>query len=258
MKYRRAAVASTFSPTFAAVLAEAEHFARFCKAELDIVHASNFDEEKEKRFFDAMRRRIEIRWVQAETPAQAIVDATREGGYGLLIAGALQRDDTDRHFTNGVARELLRSAPCDLLLLPHPNTEPAPVRRVVFAVEPGEDVGDFLREQVRQLRPEAVTIAATHTPFAAAIAASRGEEPSDVNKWLERLVMEVDGNGVEVDASVVTSNTGYTLCDFIEGLNADLLVVKKQAARDPLPAHMNWLYQVIPCRLLAVRDEKRA
>lgn len=258
MNYQRAAVASTFSPTFAAVLAEAEHFAQFCGADLHIVHASNFDAEKERRFFDAMRRKIEIRWIEAETPARAILDATTEGGYELLIAGALQKEDSDRHFTNGVARELLRFTPCDLLLLPHPSTEPEPIRHVVFAVEPGEDVADFLQTQVKRLRPASVTLAATHTPFAAAIAASRGEKVGDVDEWLETLVEAIGDHAEKVETRVVTSNTGYTLCDVILGLAADLLVVKMKAAKDPLPAHMNWLYQVIPTRLLAVKAESRA
>ncbi len=258
MNYQRAAVASTFSPTFAAVLAEAEHFAQFCGADLHIVHASNFDAEKEKRFFDAMRRKIEIRWAEAETPARAILDVTTQGGYELLIAGALQTEDNDRHFTNGVARELLRSSPCDLLLVPHPSTAPGPLRHVVFAVEPGEEMADFLRSQVQRLRPEAVTIAATHTPFAAAIAASKGEEIADVDDWLEGLVAAIEDDTVKVETRVVTSNTGYTLCDVIQSLEADLLVVQMRDGKDPLPTHMNWLYQVVPSRLLAVRPEKRA
>lgn len=258
MKYQRAAVASTFSPTFAAVLAEAEHFAHFCGADLQIVHASHFDADKEKRFLDAMKRKVEIRWAGGKSPALAILEAAREGNYELLIAGALQKEDSDRHFTNGVARELLRSSPCDLLLVPHPSMTPALPRHVVFAVEPGEAVDDFLRDQVERLKPEAVTIVAAHTPFAAAIAASRGEKPTDVHEWLESQAAAVDGDGVKVETFVVTSNTGYSLCDFIEGLAADLLVVRMRNTNDPLPAHMNWLYQVVPSRLLAVKEAKRA
>ena len=62
--YRRAGVASTFSPTFEAVIAEAVSFARHCGAELEIVHAAAFDAEKEKRFLEAMGRAAAIRWVE--------------------------------------------------------------------------------------------------------------------------------------------------------------------------------------------------
>jgi hypothetical protein len=47
-------VASTFSPTFTGVLAEAKRFASHCSAHLEIVHAAGFDIEKEKRFLAAL------------------------------------------------------------------------------------------------------------------------------------------------------------------------------------------------------------
>lgn len=253
MNYQRAAVASTFSPTFAAVLAEAESFARFCGANLDVVHAAQFDADKARRFEEALGRKVEIRWAEAENPARGIAAAAGEHGYELLIAGALQKEDNDRHFTNGVARELLRTSPCDLLLVPHPATKPKPLRHVVFALEPAEAAVDFLQNQVGYLRPEAVTIAVTHTPFAAAIAASKGEKPADLDEWLEGLVEAIQSDGISVETRVVTSNTGYAVYDVIQGLEADLLVIHLQNAVDPLPTHMSWLYQVIPTRLLAVK-----
>jgi DNA-binding PadR family transcriptional regulator len=83
-------------------------------------------------------------------------------------------------------------------------------------------------------------------------AASRGEQPGDVEAWLEDLTDSLAGHDVEVEGRVVTSITGYSLCDMIEGLEADLLVVKAEPD-GPLPKHMDWLYQVIPTRLLLVR-----
>ncbi|MGB7837327.1 MAG: hypothetical protein WBL40_04390 [Terrimicrobiaceae bacterium] len=50
----------------------------------------------------------------------------------------------------------------------------------------------------------------------------------------------------------MTAITGDTLCDTIEGLEADLLVVEAEA-NGSLPRHTDWLYQVIPMRLLLVR-----
>src|ERR1700752_3646003 len=98
--YRRAGVASTFSPTFAAVLAEAESFARHCGAELEIIHAAEFDAEKERRFLEAMGEEAAIRWVSKHPPAQAIISAAQDYDYELVIAGALQVEDADRPFTS--------------------------------------------------------------------------------------------------------------------------------------------------------------
>ncbi len=252
MTYHRAAVASTFSPTFAAVLAEAGCFARHWGASLEVLHAAAYAPEKESRFREALGDGVKICWVEKENPASALLSVA--GNYELLIAGALQREDGARPYTSGVARDLLRSAPCDLLLVPRPVEDPAPLDHVVFALEPGEWSSDLLRHAIERLRPKRATIAVTQTPFAAAIAASRGEQPRDVDAWLEKITGGLADSAVEIEARIVTSNTGYNLCDVIEGLEADLLVVRALPEGGPLPTHMNWLYQVIPTRLLVVRQ----
>ncbi|HEY5741273.1 MAG TPA: universal stress protein [Terrimicrobiaceae bacterium] len=257
--YRRAGVASTFSPTFSAVLAEADCFARHCGAELEIIHAAEFDLEKEKRFFEALGENAPIRWVTKHPPAQAIIAAVQDFDYELVIAGALQVEDADRPFTSSVARELMRKAPCDLLLVPRPLESPKVLRRVVFALEPGDDAAHFLQSSVKLLQPEHVVIAVTETPFAAAIAASRGEQIQDVDSWVEDLCGLLSGSGTETESRVVNSNTGYALCDVIQALDADLLVVKALPGDQggALPLHMDWLYQIIPTRLLVAKGAER-
>ena len=86
MDYQHVGVASTFSPTFTGVLAEAKRFASHCGADLEIMHAGAFDIEKEKRFLGALRQRAEIRWVEGETAASAIIAAVEYFAYDLLIA----------------------------------------------------------------------------------------------------------------------------------------------------------------------------
>lgn len=248
--YRKAAVASTFSPTFAAVLAEAKCFAGHCDSSLDILHAAARTDEKEARFREVLGDAAAIRWLEKESPSAALLSVAQD--YELLIAGALQREDGERHFTSSVARDLLRSAPCDLLLVPRPMELAVPPAHIVLALDPGEEARDLLARVVRNLRPARVTMAVTHTPFAAAIAASRGETPTDLDAWLEGLAAGLEDCDVELDERVVRSNTGYNLCDTVEGLKADLLIVKANETGS-LPLHMNWLFQVIPTRLLVVK-----
>lgn len=254
MDYKRAGVASTFSPTFTAVLAEADCFARHCGVELEVLHAAAFDEGKERRFRDALGRDITVRWVENEKPSRAIILAVNEFCHDLLIAGALQSEDADKPFTSGVARELLRHAPCDLLLVPHPVTEPKAPERVVFALDPGAD-SEFLHRAAEVLRPKHAIIAATVTPFAAAIAASRGQETENPEAWLDREAGILGASGIEVETTVVRSNTGYMFCEVVQGLEADLLIVNARSKKSHtgLPVHLDWLYQVIPTRLLVVR-----
>jgi nucleotide-binding universal stress UspA family protein len=256
--YQRVGVASDFSPTFAAVLAEARRFASHCGADLEIVHAAAFDSEKERRFLGALGRRAPIRWVQGETIAGALITAVDDFAYELLIAGTLHRESDDKPFTGDVARELLHNAPCDLLLVPRPVEEPSAPEHIVFAFEPEpeEENGELLRQTVQVLRPRRVTIAITDTPFAPAIAASRGQRPRDLELSLEDLADSLAGHEVEIDGRVVTSITGYGLCETVQGLEADLLVVKAEAD-GVLPMHMDWLYQVIPTRLLRVQKRRK-
>jgi Universal stress protein family len=253
MDYQHVGVASTFSPTFTGVLAEAKRFASHCGADLEIMHAGAFDIEKEKRFLGALGQRAEIRWVEGETAAKAIIAAVETFAYDLLIAGTPHREMDDKPFAGAVASELLRNASCDLLLVPRPLEDPPPPQHIVFAFEPEqEEDRELLHRAVEVLRPQRVTIAVTERPFAPAIAASRGEQPGDVEAWLEEVAGSLAGHDVEVEGRVVTSITGYTLFDTIEGLEADLLVVKAEPDGS-LPKHMDWLYQVIPTRLLLVR-----
>jgi nucleotide-binding universal stress UspA family protein len=256
--YQHVGVASDFSPTFTAVLAEAKRFSSHCGADLEIVHAGAFDSEKEKRFLEALGQPTQIRWIQGETIARAIIAAVENFAYELLIAGTLHRETDDKPFAGDVARELLRSAPCDLLLVPRPLDEPTLPQHIVFALEPEpeEENCELLRQAVQVLRPGRVTIVVTDRPFAPAIAASRGEEPRDLEARLEELADSLAEHKVEVEGRVVTCITGYTLCDTIEELEVDLLVVKAEPDGS-LPIHMDWLYQVIPTRLLRVRERRK-
>ena len=256
--YRRAGVASAISPTFVPILAEALNFAAHVGAELEIFHAAEYEAGKEQRFQEALvalNAQAHIRWVAEHGELAAILTgAAQTAGCDLLMAGALAKEDSERPFSNGVARALLRATTCDLLLFPGPSETPGPPAHIVFALEPGGAVSDWLRQSVSVLRPEKVTLATLHSPFTQALAASRGEEHVEADAWLEGLADDLSGTKVEIDTFAVPSNTGFTLCDAIQGMNAGLLVVRADPATGALPRHMDWLYQVIPTRLLLVRN----
>jgi nucleotide-binding universal stress UspA family protein len=179
----------------------------------------------------------------------------KDFAYDLLIAGTPGRETDDKPFAGNVAAELLLNAPCDLLMVPRPLTHPTPPKHITFVFEPEEEKDcELLGRAVEVLRPQRVTIVVTKRPFAPAIAASRGEEVRDVEAWLQKLAGSLAGHDVEVEERVVTSITGYSTCDAIEGMETDLLVVRAEPDGS-LPKQMDWLYQVIPSRLLVVREK---
>ncbi len=259
--YRKAAVASTFSPTHLAVLFEAWDLAQRAGATLDVLHAEAETEEKRRCFENSFRKvgcAATVRWLEGVSPGDAILDAARHFEYDLLIAGALEREtQTDgRAFTGSVARRLLVESPCDVLLLPRPAESRPQMEKVFFAVEPGRPVADFVIEVSGQLGLSSVMLAFSKSPFEAALAASRGESLEDIEVWVEETVAVLEGAGIAADVFPVTSNTGFGLCDTIQGNGADLLIV--QAGRQDgclhLPSRLDWLRQIIPTRLL-IRSE---
>lgn len=254
MDYRRIGVASTFSPRFFAVLTEADCFARHVGAELEIIHAADEDEEKEKRFHEALgklQRIGRVRWAEGANPSEAIISAAEEFGHGLVIAGALEKDDEDGYLYAGrVARALMAGCARDLLLMPHPVESPVPPRHIVFTIVAGEE--DFPLAAAKTLRPERATLLAVDTPFSGALAASLGKEAFDPQDGIAALQEKLEADGVAVESRVVSSTTGFVLCEVVQGLDADLMVVHApfEAGSRRFPVHLDWLAQIIPTRLL--------
>jgi len=141
MDYQHVGVAATFSPTFTGVFAEAKRFASHCGADLEIVHAGAFDIEKETRFLEALGQRAAIRWVEGETAASVIITAVEDFAYDLLVAGTPHRHMDDKPFAGDVAPELLRNAPCDLLLVPRPLEDPSAAATYRICLRAGAEGG---------------------------------------------------------------------------------------------------------------------
>jgi len=260
--YRRAAVASTFSPTHLAVLTEADAFVRKVGSGLDVLHAAERTDEKEKNFeqsFATLNNNPKVHWVPGNNPGDCLLQAAQSHSHDLLIAGALERepDEDARAFTGSVARRLLGEAPCDILLLPRPMEGSPTIENAFFAVEPGQAITSFVLEAAATLGLQKVTLAVAETPFAAAIAASRGETPIDARRWAEEITESIEKAGITVEALHINSNTGFGLCDAVQGFGADLMIVRATRAHGKivLPTHMDWLRQVIPTRLLVCCGE---
>jgi len=259
--YRKAAVASTFSPTHRSVLAEADAFARHVGASLDVLHAAPHSAETERRFRESLTdlgREAYVHWLPGDSPAESLLDGARELSFDVVIAGALEREPEaeERAFTGSVARRFLSEAPCDLLLLPRPEEDPRPIESGLFAVQPGTVVRQFVETQAKALQLDHVILVVSETPFARAIAASKGEAALNTREWADRLADELKEVGVSAESSVIDSNTGFGLCEAARGFNADLMVVQAAArgGRHQLPAHLDWLNQVIPTRFLLCRE----
>ncbi len=261
--YRHIGVASTFSPRFLAVLAEADRIARRFAGPLSIVHAASEDAERAARFDAALaqlRRDLPtpVLWsdpAQGQQPSAAIVAACQMHQVDLLLAGALERETEHRNFIGGVARDLLQHAPCDLLLIPKPDETVTASSVIAVEVDLDDASVDSLTracEIATCLGAAELVFIAVVTPFDEAKAAARKEPARSPEDRLAEIVDQASGFTGAVDVRVIRSNTGFAVCDFVQDSNVDFLIViaRQDNGARVLPPHMDWLLQVIPSNVL--------
>lgn len=253
--YRQLGVASTFSPRFFAVLAEADRYARLFDAPLHVIHAAEENPEAEARFAEALAKLdraagTRVLWSAADSPTEAILAACLQGGIDLLLAGALEREGDHRNFVGSVARELLRRMPCDLLLLPKPGEAGLPCGRAVVEVDlqrPSVDFLDRACDVATRLGANEMVFIGIVTPFDEA----RADGPLDEAR-LAGIVDQASGFEGEVDCHLLRSTTGFAVCDFLQENGGGLFVAgsRRQEGVRRLPTRLDWLLQVIPTNVL--------
>ncbi len=272
--YQRVAVASTFSPRFEQVLAEAKRARDRLGAELHLIYVGEKSDETTERFAVALAELglpadSPIHY-QDGPPAEAILKAAKANGVQLLVAGALEKEAVIRSFLGNVARRLVREAGCSVMLFTKPERAPQPMRRIAFYV-PGysEHTRAALRQTLdlaTQEQCENLYVLRVYSSFDAARAnlqanqkaaadqpAARTMEEEEVA--LENFIESAGTTEVPIEARCLRSNTGFAASDFVQTVEADLLVVPVEATResDGIPAHIAWVTDVIPCNLWIIR-----
>jgi nucleotide-binding universal stress UspA family protein len=276
LTYRRIAVASAFSPRFEMVLAEAKRVRDRFNAELNLIYVGEKDAQTQRRFAEALAAMglpadASIHY-QTGSPAEAIIKAARANGVELIVAGALEKEVVVRAFVGTVARRLVREASCSVMLFTTPERDPKPLRRIVFYVA---DYNAHTRQALCRAARfaeregcENLYIIRVYTTFDAARATLRETQPDnpahaaartleEEEDALEEFIDSACETEVPVDARCISGNTGFVASDFIQAVEADLLVVSIAPTPTPeldeLPAHIAWVTDVIPCNLWVIR-----
>jgi nucleotide-binding universal stress UspA family protein len=249
-----------------AVLAEAGRVSRSLAAPLFLIHADEFTEEKEERFRSALRDlRLDstatIRFEPGE-PAEAILKIQREESIDLLIAGAMETESVHRNFTGDVARELLRRAPCDLLLYTEPKEDPKPPEGMLVVVPDLSESSRLVVGAALNLAGKTggrqITILHVQTTFAEAKekALKVGNDSPSAEQTLESWIEDLARPNLELDYHLLRGNTGFTACEFIQSSGTDLVVMPSQMPSSNQPVFapaLDWIIQVIPGNLWVIR-----
>jgi nucleotide-binding universal stress UspA family protein len=269
--YKTIAAATTFSPRFKQVLAEAKRIRDRFSANLHLIHVDGRDSEIPRKFSKALAE-LElpadspIHYEEGD-PAEAILAALARENIDLLVAGALEKEIVLHPFLGNVARRLVREANCSLMLFTHPEKNPKPLRRIVFIADHSKEELSALRTtlQLAEAEPcERLYVIAIVTAFDEARASIRGnamnahaQEPNGANEdALEELVLSAGTTEVPIETRFIRGATGLAASDFVRSVEADLLVVplpKTGGKVQQLPSNIAWVSDVIPCNLWVIR-----
>lgn len=272
--YKTIAVASAFSPRFEQVLAEAKRVRDRFGSELHLIYVGERDQGTMSRFAEALAAtglpaESFIHYHQG-SPADAILEAIRENGVELIVAGALEKEVILRPFLGNVARRLVREAPCSVILFTRPDRQPKPLLRFVFFVPDYSAHAQHALELTLQLAEKEgcanLYVIRVYTTFDAARATLRANLPEETEQLaaptleeeedaLDEFIHAAGESTIHIEPRCIRGNTGFAASDFVQAVQADLLVVPVETTdeSDGLPAHIAWVTDVIPCNLWIIR-----
>jgi len=269
--YRTIAVASTFSPRFKQVLAEAKRIRDRFSADLHLIHVGDRNEEISKKFNNALAQLqlpadSPVHYENGD-PADAILRAVARENIDMVVAGALEKEVVLHPFLGNVARRLVREAACAVMLFTHPDLKPKPLRQIVFVADHSEHALHALKRTLELASAEScerlyvIRIITAFDKARASIRAEAGDSTKSETRdeeedALERFVLSAGATAVPIEARCIRGNTGLAASDFVQSLKADLLVVPMQKNDDAiqqLPSNIAWISDVIPCNLWVIR-----
>lgn len=268
--YKNIAVAAAFSPRFHQVLAEARRVRERFGANLSFIYVGKRDADTTRKFTEALQALqlpadSVIHYEQGD-PATAILGAAQKHKLELLIAGALEKAAVHRQFLGDVARRLVSESPCSVLLFTAPELEPKPLRHIVFIAEYSEHAQRAFRRTLHfaeREKCERLYAIRSYTTFDKARARRRGKTPRAAARTLDEeeialqdFVLAAGATPVPIETRCIRGNTGFAVSDFIQSVEANLLVVPLESRPDAeakLPASIAWITDVIPCNLWVIR-----
>ena len=269
--YKTIAVATTFSPRFKHVLAEAKRIRDRFGAKLHLIYVGRRNEETSRRFSDVL---VELELpadspihYEEGDPAEAILAALARENIDMLVAGALEKEIVLHSFLGNVARRLVREANCSVILFTHPEKRPKPLRRIVFITDHSRQGLVALKTTLMLAEAEScerLYVIGIITAFDEARASIAGDATGSTThkpnhseeEPLEEFVLSAGATEVPIETRFIRGATGLAASDFVRSVEADLLVVPLPKSRETvqqLPSNIAWVSDVIPCNLWIVR-----
>ncbi|MDB6147616.1 MAG: hypothetical protein JWO45_1280 [Spartobacteria bacterium] len=269
--YKKIAVASTFSPRFMQVLSEANRIRTRLGSSLSLIYVGERSADTDRKFSEVVTQLqlpsdSAILYTHGD-PATGILHTLTDNKIDMVVAGALEKEVVLHPFLGNVARRLVREAICSVMLFTRPDVNPKPLRRMVFVADYSVHALQALRKALLLALAEScerLYVIRIFTTFDEIRAAREsGTEPrdkaaplDDEEAALEAFVLSAGTTEVPIETRCIRGNTGFAAADFVQSVEADLLVVPAPPVKEggeALPSNISWITDVIPCNLWVIR-----
>jgi nucleotide-binding universal stress UspA family protein len=135
--YNKIALALAFSPTSLGLLHQACSLKSRLGSRLLLIHIGPDNTEQRSIMEDSIRKAnllpddYTMIW-DTGSPVARIIKICADENVDLLIAGALKKENLFRYYIGSIGRQLIRRAPCSMLILTQPPEKPLDYKNIVI------------------------------------------------------------------------------------------------------------------------------
>lgn len=249
-------------------------------SELYLIHIGERDQHTEQLMRELVGKSgleensLNIIWRTGE-PTKAITDACHQFNLDLLIAGALTRESTLKYYMGSVARNIMREAPCSVLIITQLSGEPGHFRKIYASAHYNNVGEEAIRTGYEFAKLENaenfVVIKEIQTPALAAtisdgtsldeIERKKIELQSEEENKLHFFLRELNLSGIPISTICLYGKEGWETVNYIRNNKGDLLVVPAPPRRlklfDRLFQHdIEFVFKQLPCSLLIIKERE--
>lgn len=275
--FKHIAVAIDFSPFMDAILAEGKRLSHLHHAALSVIHIDEGNGRQKKELEEAVLRsgldeqNTRIIWERGD-PIDKILIIAREQQVDLLIAAANKKKNMLEYYTGSVARDMIRNAPCSVLLYVNAGERTTGFKKIVVKAGEIEEsrksirVGCLIAQQekaaqlqiIKQVKMYGFTMAVASEGTADEYRETREDLFEEEVEEVEEVLQGISTEGISVDIKIVKEKYGPALVRITKQGKYDLLVLAASEEEPGLLAKvfttdLEYLLKDLPCNLLLAR-----
>lgn len=272
------ALAVAFSPRLEALIAETKRLGDLFNARIVFIHVGKRSDEKEKHLSNLINHygfnsnNSTLEWEEGDA-VETILSTCKKHVVDLLVIGAVEKENMLKYYMGSVSREISRRAKCSVMMLIEPKLNPGPFRRMVvnghdhsksinsietaIYIAQKDHIEDVIVVDEVDIPAVSMSIADESTePEAASIKESILDEE---HSKLAGLLSRVNSGGIRLKAKTFSGRRGFTIGQYAQSVNADLLVVNSPDHHmnifDRIFTHdLEYMLADLPCNMLIVHS----